>query len=495
MIKQFTFILLVVLFSFFTRAQSTFSKVKGLPGSSEFGTIVVKTPKGFLATYGDKDQTLKTYCLGTLALDTEGNVLKKNTYCYGENVIVRYGRSLTLKNGNVAHYGTLQQYDTTKKDFTTWTALTLFNDMGDTLWTKQFLDSSKHVVARTLIETRDSGLFLIGDETISTTNHNPLIIQVDKNGNEMSRRSNQHSGNTALFSVVKHPNGKYYGGGYSGSRLNSDAFVTEMDSNMKPIWSKYYLSGIGSAAKLKVLSDGNLAFGTDTLISRHSSTLFTSRKQFFKIDTNGNVLWRKLHDEIGEGNTYRQFLENKNGDILALGRREPQEGIHYTLTKLSSEGDTIWMHQYAYEDIEGINYLWDMVATDDGGVLMVGDVTPDGSRYQDVWLVKVDSNGCINNDCTKTLVYGLDVSVKEAKALGQIGIYPNPSNGNVQLNGLEPNNEYQVSITNIQGQVVFSTKYHVNASLDVSGLMKGVYHISVDLDNKIIANEKLIISE
>lgn len=487
--------LLVVLFSFFARAQNTFSKVKGLPGSSEFGTIVVKTPKGFLATYGDKDQTLKTYYLGTLALDTEGNVLKKNTYCYGENVIVRYGRSLTLKNGNVAHYGTLQQYDTTKKDFTTWTALTLFNDMGDTLWTKQFLDSSKHVVAGTLIETPDSGLFLIGDETINATGSNPLILRVDKYGNEVSRRSISSMGNIAIYSIIIHPNGNYYGGGYKDYGLYVDPFVIELDSSMKPLWGKPYPSGNGQGANLILLDDGNLAFGSDTIISNNFPALNITRKQLFKIDTSGKVIWRKLYDEAGESNYYSQLIETKNNKIYALGRRKPQEGIHHTLTKLSSAGGTIWMHQYAYEDIEGINYLWDMVAADDGGVLMVGDVTPDGSRYQDVWLVKVDSNGYINNDCAKTLVYGLDVSVKEAKALGQIGIYPNPSNGNVQLNGLEPNNEYQVSITNIQGQVVFSTKYHVNASLDVSGLMKGVYHISVDLDNKIIANEKLIISE
>jgi hypothetical protein len=491
--------LLTILFSFcivlLGNAQSTFSKVKGLPGSSEFGTIVVKTKNGFLATYGDLDETSNAYCLGALALDNDGNVLKKNTFCFGENVIVRYGRSLLLANNNIAHYGTLQQYDTTKKDFTTWTALTLFNDMGDTLWTKQFLDSSKHVVARTLIETPDSGLFLIGDETLGTSNRDPFVIRVDKYGNKLSSHSIAHSGIGAIYSVVKHPNGKYYAGGNGGSRLNPEIYIAELDTNMKPLWSKYYPSGVGHAAFITLLNDGNLLFGSDTLISRHSQTIYTARKQLFKIDTNGTIIWKKIHDEIGESNYYAQLIETKYNDIYALARRKPQEGIHHTLTKLSSAGDTIWMHQYAYEDIEGINYLWDMVATDDGGVLMVGDVTPDGSRYQDVWLVKVDSNGCINNDCAKTLVYGLGVSVKEAKVLGQIGIYPNPSNGNVQLNGLEPNNEYQVSITNIQGQVVFSTKYHVNASLDVSGLIKGVYHISVDLDNKIIANEKLIISE
>jgi len=491
---------LTILFSFcivlIGNAQNTFSKVEGLPGSSEFGTTVVKTSKGFLATYGDKDQSLKTYCLGTMALDNKGNVLQKNTFCYGENAIVRYGRGLLLRNNTIAYYGTLQQYDTIKKDFTTWTALTMFNELGDTLWTKQFLDSAKHVSAGTLIETPDSGLFLIGDETINATGSNPLILRVDKYGNEVSSHSISSMGNIAIYSIIKHPNGKYYGGGYKNYGSTGDPFVAEMDSNMKTLWSKAYTSNNGLGATLTLLSDGNLAFGSDTLISKHSPGLYTTRKQLFKIDTRGNILWRKLHDEVGESNYYASLIETKRGNIYALGRRKPQEGIHHTLTKLTPQGDTIWMHQYAYEDIEGVNYLWDMVATDDGGVLMVGDVTPDSSRYQDVWLLKVDSNGCVNNNCEKTLVYGLGVSVEESKPIQTVVIYPNPViDGKAQLDGLEANVEYKVSITNLRGQVVLLTKYEVNQVLDLSGLMSGVYQASIYEDKGLVAKEKLIIYE
>ena len=274
MIRLIISIFLIGIFNIAAEAQITFSKVEGLQGASEFGTTVVKTSKGFLATYGDKDQSLKTYCLGTMALDSEGFVLKKNSICYGENAIVRYGRSLLLRNNNIAYYGTLQQYDTIKKDFTTWTALTLFNDLGDTLWTKQFLDSSKQVSAGTLIETPDSGLFLIGNETINSSIQNPLIIRVDKNGNEISRHSSSSSGSIAIYSIIRHPNGKYYGGGYKNSGANGDPFVAELDSNMKTLWSNSYRSDIGAGAALTLLSDGNLAFGSDTLISRHSQSLY-----------------------------------------------------------------------------------------------------------------------------------------------------------------------------------------------------------------------------
>ncbi|MFT6441981.1 MAG: hypothetical protein ACJASM_001521 [Salibacteraceae bacterium] len=80
--------------------------------------------------------------------------------------------------------------------------------MGDTLWTVQYLDSNKMVAARTLIETPDSGFFLIGDETKSLTNRDPIVFRVDKKGKLLSSHSIAHRGVGVIFSVVKHSNGK-----------------------------------------------------------------------------------------------------------------------------------------------------------------------------------------------------------------------------------------------------------------------------------------------
>ena len=87
------------------------------------------------------------------------------------------------------------------------------------------------------------------------------------------------------------------------------------------------------------------------------------------------------------------------------------------------------------------------------------------------------------------------LGIEPSKLHGTLNVFPNPSNGTLQLKGLLPNNEYRVSITNLQGQIEMSTKYQDSETLGLSGLLVGVYHISVSLDNILIANEKLIISE
>ena len=477
--------------------QNTYSKVIGFDELSAYAPVVVKTDTGLLAACGLTDFSSGQRSLGLLAFDVQGNVLRKTSRIPKINQIPRYGRNLRMRNGDVADYRTVQQYDTVLKDFRAWTELYMFNQLGDTLWTKSCFDSSKHVIARTLIETPDSGLFLICDERITLSNHNPLIIRVDKNGNEITRRSNNTVGNTALFSVMKHPNGKYYGGGYSGDGNYADAYVTEMDSNMKPIWSKYYPSRSGSAAILTLTNDGNIVFGTDTLVEeRGTSRIRYFKKQLFKIDTNGVALWRKVHDELGEGNYYRQGAEAKNGDLLFIGRRQPQEGIHYTLTRLKANGDTIWMHQYAYEDIETVNYLYDMVAMEDGGVLMVGDVIPNDKRYQHIWLLRVDSNGCYDNNCAQSLVYDMRLSVTEKNQLSKsVSIYPNPnkSNQGLAIKGINHQIKYDVVLTDINGKVVYKAALLNSTKLHLPKLPEGVYAVRIFNGNELFAIKKLVI--
>ncbi len=495
--KIFALVLLLQLFYFGATGQTTLNKVIDINGNADFGAAVVKTSSGFLINCAVGDFTTNKDYAGVIVLDNEGKLIKKHSFSFGENTILSNGRSLKLRNNNIAYYNTLQQYDTVKKDFTTWTALTLFDELGDTLWTKQYLDSSKHVSACTLIETPDSGIYLIGNEKKGATYNDPLITKVDTNGVVTSQHSILTPANTAIYSIVKHPNGKYYGGGYTTANNSNDPYVTELDTNMRPIWSKQYKSGVGKGAELFITEDRNLVFGTDTLIREHSPGLYWSRKQIFKIDTTGKVIWRKVHGETGEGDQYATIVGNSKNEIFALGRREPLEGIHYTLTKLSSEGDTIWMHQYAYEDIEGTNYLWDMVATDDGGVLMVGDVTPLASRYQDVWLVKTDSNGCVNNDCVKTLVYGKLVGQNEPfSTKNEISLYPNPTKGNkLWINGLDKEAHYQFAVTSISGKVVLKGKLDATGPLNISSLQTGNYLITVFEGSTVVTTKKLIVQD
>jgi hypothetical protein len=153
------------------------------------------------------------------------------------------------------------------------------------------------------------------------------------------------------------------------------------------------------------------------------------------------------------------------------------------------------MHQYAFEDIEGTNYSWDMVATDDGGVLMVGDVTPNSNNYQDVWLVKVDSNGCIQNDCEKTLVYDVSASVEEPNVIEvPITFYLNPNTGSFEIHGLAANSEYNYKVSNLKGQLVAAGNA-ASTTLVLEDLNAGVYFLSIFQSGERLTTQKLVIHD
>jgi hypothetical protein len=65
--------------------------------------------------------------------------------------------------------------------------------------------------------------------------------------------------------------------------------------------------------------------------------------------------------------------------------------------------------------------------------------------------------------------------------LANVNIYPNPSNGLLNISGLET--DAQLTVTNAQGQVIYTGVVSGNGSIDLSGQAKGVYLIKLVSDD------------
>lgn len=74
-------------------------------------------------------------------------------------------------------------------------------------------------------------------------------------------------------------------------------------------------------------------------------------------------------------------------------------------------------------------------------------------------------------------------------SVSQFNAYPNPTTGQLQITS---NDSYDIRIINAAGQVVFETTAEGDASLDLSGLVKGVYFMKATNQSGLII-EKLII--
>ena len=75
-----------------------------------------------------------------------------------------------------------------------------------------------------------------------------------------------------------------------------------------------------------------------------------------------------------------------------------------------------------------------------------------------------------------------DISSIHDKTKNRVKIYPNPSNGEININSLN-NDNYNIMITNYLGDIILSKSLTGNFSFDLSNYSKGIYMIEVSNDN------------
>jgi pimeloyl-ACP methyl ester carboxylesterase len=146
---------------------------------------------------------------------------------------------------------------------------------------------------------------------------------------------------------------------------------------------------------------------------------------------------------------------------------------------------------------------------DDGTICDLGEFLFDGMSREEqqsithtlllYWLgyyLKNQEDGSLafeaycNDSEVLTLTTNCNFSLIPASNLEEFSIYPNPTSKEVFLSGLSSR---KIAITNAQGQVVLEFLNNSNIqSIDVSGLERGLYYISLD-DGRIV--RKLILIE
>ena len=136
------------------------------------------------------------------------------------------------------------------------------------------------------------------------------------------------------------------------------------------------------------------------------------------------------------------------------------------------------------------SWLFEIKELPDGRIAGIGQVLQDleaGAISQELWMIVIDENGCIENFDCKDDIYVLDTgesfqlstSVSKLPALGEKKFFPNPVH-DVLHTSLE--NEFEYSIQNIQGQKVLNG--HAISEIDVNDLPDGIYFIQIqDKDN------------
>ena len=248
--------------------------------------------------------------------------------------------------------------------------LVKLNAKGEMEWQKTY-GGSKDDQGQQIIQTTDGGYAITGyamsDDGDGSTNqgfHDNWILRLDSNGIILWEKSFGFSGHDHSYDLVETPDGGFF---FSG-------FLDVTSSN-----------GEGSTDKSSLTAHGVGEFwGT-------------------KIDANGNLEWRKFFGGTNNDRSYGVVNAHDGGYILAGASESddfdvsnPKGSYDFWAVKVDKNGNFEWESSFGGT---GIDQAQDIMATVDGGYVIVGNTfssdtqVTDNKGQSDVWLIKIDDNG------------------------------------------------------------------------------------------------------
>lgn len=294
--------------------------------------------------------------------------------------------------------------------------------------------------------------------------------------------------------------------------------INKVDKNGNIIW-QYPITGTldypNATMKVVVLENGNLVFRwfDDGIGNTYKHSYITC------LNPDGGFVWRYDFNDVAYEKSPADITLAANGDIIGCGTTA-NPNYNYPcgwLFRLSPEGDLIWEREY----ISGLNFInfvgANGIAEDISGNIVSSGVIvgtiPTGGYTSNALLLKVLPNGCFTPGCNggaedtliiaSTVVGVESVPKPQPQVLGvsPLVVFPNPTNGVVQILLPAQRQNAQILFTNLSGHTlktvpVPATQYNQSQmSIDITDLPDGMYIISYEVAGKIIATTKLVVAK
>lgn len=234
----------------------------------------------------------------------------------------------------------------------------------------------------------------------------------------------------------------------------------------------------------------------------------------FKLDQGGEIEWQKVED-FYEIFFLWDLFSAQNGDIIACGTARywpvgPPQGPEYEgafLVRYNKDGERLWDRKILMDSSVTWNALYGGAELLNGDLVFTGEIcdtlfgTPDDPTPCNVWVIKVDSNGCFEPDCGEFqhLTATKDFLVKVQKDI--FAVFPNPTSDEIsiaaRLGDDIPYGNYSMHLYDMYGRLSFIQEFDPNLinQFDISQYVGGMYYLVILRDGHAIQAEKVIIVE
>lgn len=386
--------------------------------------------------------------------------------------------------------------------------LLCFSPEGDTVWTKiypgQYQDINMSVIG-----LLDSNLLIYGNSNTDEFFDQTRLIKVDKSGEVIwDNIYGSEFGSSSPWNVAELPDSSIimaFAACYPGTQcfFNQYAAITKVDKNGNKLWTKTYNKSEGGTVKIRSwvlpLDEGRLALAWTRDTFHWSVDPYPPIIYF--LDSLGNIE-SEYDGFVRPGNYYMSKLKRmSNGDMLGVGITldfSDGETTGGWLFRLTQQGELIWERRISdrrYPDLFG--QFFDAIETPDGGIIAVGNIATNSFQNAEVWIVKLDSEGCIKPDCTADSIFitpVFEISSDDRKDLYEIN--PNPANDFISVHISETLNihEAALEIMDISGRRLglIGLESHVQ-TISTSYLSNGIYLVRPLYNGHPMSARKMVI--
>jgi hypothetical protein len=339
-------------------------------------------------------------------------------------------KSLKTSNNKIVISSVPSKFDSTINLYTSQIGLTCYDTDAIVNWHHEYGYPQISEEIKVMRETFDNGYYLGGKLYPLQSNSNFYLIKTDSLGNMLWQRTWGSIYNDCISDILEMPNGNLLVCGLKSEETNGFDF------------RRAYLAMLSS--------DGSQVLWQRTFFGLDVFNAFDT--EFSKIFKNSDGTFHIWGNEV-----------NYQADITRP-----------LLMSFSSNFDSLDVKYYSYWNGSGAqNYLRDVVRMPDNGYMACGFGWDDNSN-EDGWLLRVDSNGCANVNCTP-----LNISKSNASTFQ---IYPNPANDKLQVSSDETIK--QCLFYDISGKVIMTIdSFQGSRNIDVSNLSDGLYLLKIQFAN------------
>jgi len=455
-------------------AQITFLKTFG-GASYDWGHSVQQTSDGGYIVAGRTNSFgAGGYDFYLIRTDELGNALWTKTI--GDTLDDAAGSIQQTLDGGYVIAGSTKSFGAGNWDI----SLVKTNAGGDVVWSKTYGGAADEgVYTGRCVQQTDDGGYIVAGSTYSygAGSCDVCLVKTDELGDTLWTKT---FGNTSIddgSSVQQTTDGGYIVTGRTFDTnypYRSNVYLIKTDATGNQVWSRTYgnTGDFETGCCARELTDGGYVIAGNA--ERYGAGGYGA--YLIRTDSIGDTLWTRVLF-YGDARSVRQTAD---GNFIVAGKAGGGSATDVTLTKVGPGGNTIWNRVFFYSGGEDAGI--EVEQTTDGGYIVTGFTNSIG--FYEVFLIKTDADGIIGvaEENTKAIPRGLCLfqnSPNPSRNTATIS-YGTPEDAHLAINVYDPTGKKVRSL--VSGRV--TAGYHIvtwNGSDDQGrSLPSGIYFYTLE---------------